>query len=369
MKVSELMTKNVVTAMSETKVSQLLGKMKTHGIHQIPILNGSVLAGVAELQSIIEKDIDPNSAKAKTVMKNTVSVEPDMDVMDAVRVLLTSGFRALPVVENNSLVGIISDTDLLALADSGESIQATLKKCEYVSPDDDVGKIQKTMFLKKVSRVPVVERGRVVGVVGTLDLIDLYLRGKTKFEAWGARSGSKEKLPVAKIQARSVMKPATVIKKGDKISKVAELLANNEQLVSSDVGNVYIVTPKDILRAIYKVPVVPVGVQITHLNEDAVTNTEVDERFLRFADKVARIDPKAGNVNVVVERHNDRGGRIKFSIKANLKTPKGLFVGHTAAWNLMEAVEHSIEAMGREMETKYGKDRTKGRKEARRRKE
>lgn len=369
MKVSELMTKNVVTAEPDTKVSQLLGKMKEHDIHQIPILNSGVLAGMAELQSIIEKDINPDSMKARAIMKNTVSVAPDTEAMDAVRVLLVSGFRALPVVKNNSLVGIISDTDLLALVDNGESVQTALKKCEYVSPDDDVGRIQKTMFLKKVSRVPVVENGRVIGIVGTLDLIDLYLRGKTKFEARSAQSGSKEKLPVAKIKARSAMKPATAIKKSEKLSKAAELLKNNEQLVSSDVGNIYIVTPKDILRAIYKEPAVPVGVQITHLNEDATTDEEVDARFLKFADKVAKMDAKAGNVNVVVERHNEKGGRIKFSIKANLKTPKGLFIGHTAAWNLMEAVEESINAMEREMETKYGKDRTKGRKEARRRKE
>jgi CBS domain-containing protein len=56
------------------------------------------------------------------VMTRTVIVvEPDRDAREAARLLIAEQIRALPVVENGLLVGIVTETDFLRAFVAGEA--------------------------------------------------------------------------------------------------------------------------------------------------------------------------------------------------------------------------------------------------------
>ena len=94
---------------------------------------------------------------------------------------------------------------------------------------------------------------------------------------------------------------------------------------------------------------------ISNLDEDAITNEKVKTKFADLLNKVSKIDDSVLDVNI--EKHHTSGGKIKFSIKAKLKTSKGLFLAHKWGWNIHEAVEESVKALEREMKKKYEKER------------
>jgi CBS domain-containing protein len=109
------------------------------------------------------------------------TIGPDMQIMKAVDYLLRHRVTGVPVVDSDgSLLGIITETDLLKLVTEGIQGQpptdATVS--EYMSTD--VVTVPPTMdiyyvagiFLKnKFRRLPVVEDGKIVGAITRFDLL------------------------------------------------------------------------------------------------------------------------------------------------------------------------------------------------------
>ncbi|MBS3054103.1 MAG: CBS domain-containing protein [Candidatus Aenigmarchaeota archaeon] len=358
MKVSDLMATKVISCSGDTPLSQVMGKMKQNGIHQMPVIDNGMLAGMVELRTIITRELDPVSAKARTVMTSTATISPDADAEDAVSLLIKSGSRALPVVNDNAVIGIISETDLLKVELKDGPVESLLSRCDYVEPSDDLGKAEHIMRYNNVSRVPVVDKGKVVGMVDTMDLISVYLKGKQKFTPRGRESGEKDKVPMYSISAGTVMKPPVIIGKREKISKVAALLQKNEHIAAYETGTVYTVTPKDILETLFT-PEGGVPVQVTHLREDPITEAKINKILLKSSATIMKIEPAAGTMNIYVETHHDEGKK-KYSMRARLPTPKGLFVAHEWGWNITDVAQNLAGTLEKEILRKYGRDRTMG---------
>jgi acetoin utilization protein AcuB len=133
---------------------------------------------------------------ADLMTPDPVTVRPDDDVSTAFSLLQESGFRHLPVVnENDELVGMISDRDLRALLvphflrqEVIEQIVtpacapiATLMSGNVVSVDmeDDVSVAADLILEHKIGAIPVVDGdGKLVGIVSYIDLIRHYVRGQ-----------------------------------------------------------------------------------------------------------------------------------------------------------------------------------------------
>ena len=124
---------------------------------------------------------------------NPVTVSPGATVADAVAILRDVAIRHLPVVDNGTLVGMLSDRDLkdvdaLGLLDALDpgAIRAQLATpivkvmsadVIVVEPDTDVSEIVETMIETKVGAVPVVDPAtrEVVGIVSYIDVLRALL--------------------------------------------------------------------------------------------------------------------------------------------------------------------------------------------------
>ncbi|GGN01424.1 acetoin dehydrogenase [Thermus composti] len=120
-------------------------------------------------------------------MKSPVlTVGPETTLEDAYRFLLEKGIRHLPVVEGERLVGIITDRDI-RLATSHLNPQGPCPTCAPVAevmtrgvvtahPLDPVEEAARLMRERKIGCLPVLEDGRLVGIVTGIDLLDALLR-------------------------------------------------------------------------------------------------------------------------------------------------------------------------------------------------
>jgi CBS domain-containing protein len=137
---------------------------------------------------------------ADMMTSNVLTIGADASVHDAAWVMLTNRVSALPVVDaRGRLVGIVSEGDLLHRADIGteprrshlsefvtdsETLAAEFVKshgrkvadvmtCEVVtaSPDMAARDIADLMDRHSIKRVPVVEHGRVIGIVSRADFL------------------------------------------------------------------------------------------------------------------------------------------------------------------------------------------------------
>lgn len=112
------------------------------------------------------------------MVTDVVTVEPDVNVRRAVRAMNDFEIGCLVVVEAGRVVGILTERDVLKrVVDEGRkpeetSVREVMSKPPItISPDADLETAIELMFKHKIKKLPVVENGKLVGLVTFTDLV------------------------------------------------------------------------------------------------------------------------------------------------------------------------------------------------------
>ena len=136
----------------------------------------------------------PNLPLVKEIMTTLVTtLQQDAPLLDAVLLMRRTGLRHLPVVKDETLVGVLSDRDVTRAAPSlfakispeeynevfnTTSVERVMSKEPVTArPDTPVRDIVNIMCERKIGAVPIVDgNSALVGLVTRADLLEL-LRG------------------------------------------------------------------------------------------------------------------------------------------------------------------------------------------------
>ncbi len=110
--VQEYMTRDVATVSPEETVSEVAERIVNSDGHSgFPVCDGRYVEGFISARDLLLKD--ENEPIFKVMSTNLLVAHPEMKLTDAARVILRSGIRRLPVVDDaGNLVGIISNADV-----------------------------------------------------------------------------------------------------------------------------------------------------------------------------------------------------------------------------------------------------------------
>jgi len=115
--VSTIMIKNLITLTPESTLAEVSEIFSTRKIHHIPVLDNDVLVGLITLYDLWRKNALHESysdIKVQEVMsKKLIKLEPDDKIGTAAELFLDNRFHALPVVQGDRLVGLITTFDVL----------------------------------------------------------------------------------------------------------------------------------------------------------------------------------------------------------------------------------------------------------------
>jgi predicted transcriptional regulator len=109
----ELMHKKIIFSDPEESVSEVIKKMKKHGISQVPIGNKNQIVGIISDNTILN-NFDENLAKKQ--VKQIMSEVPPIVSLDTPRKIIIELLRVFPLVlvgKQGEIKGIISKSDLL----------------------------------------------------------------------------------------------------------------------------------------------------------------------------------------------------------------------------------------------------------------
>lgn len=119
--------------------------------------------------------------KVREIMRRDPrTVDRDDPAIHALQQMLWTGIRHLPVLHEGKLVGVVSERDLLAsrsdrerlYGDDGDRVGDVMSTPTRVTyPNAEVADAAAEMSVNKVGCLPVVDAGRVVGLVTTTDLL------------------------------------------------------------------------------------------------------------------------------------------------------------------------------------------------------
>ena len=110
------MTPKPNTAFPTRSLAAALALMKQKGCHQLPVVEGSQLVGIItlrEVQTTLLANGKTHYLVAQHMTPDPITVTPDTPAYRAAEILSIYQFGALPVVEHEDLVGIISVNDFL----------------------------------------------------------------------------------------------------------------------------------------------------------------------------------------------------------------------------------------------------------------
>ena len=126
--VSSIMTKNIIAVNRTDDLETAEQLFKQHQIRHIPVVSGDVIIGMLSYTDLLrisfadavneyDTDVDTvvyNMFTINQVMtKNVVTVNSETTVKEVAEILAKNEFHALPVVDQGKLVGIVTTTDLI----------------------------------------------------------------------------------------------------------------------------------------------------------------------------------------------------------------------------------------------------------------
>lgn len=113
----EIMTGDVFTIAKETSIADVASSMLKGRFGSAIVMEGSWLSGIFTERDVLRAaaaGVDLTSASVSDWMtSDPMTASPDMESDEAAEIMMSNGFRHLPVVEGNSLAGIVSLRDIL----------------------------------------------------------------------------------------------------------------------------------------------------------------------------------------------------------------------------------------------------------------
>ena len=113
----------------------------------------------------------------EVMTSNPAKCSPQDTVVDAARLMAQQDVGPIPVVDGDRLVGLLTDRDIVVrVVAEGRSPESTTigeiasTDLATVSPDEDLDRALQLLAERRVRRLPVVEGGRLVGIVAQADV-------------------------------------------------------------------------------------------------------------------------------------------------------------------------------------------------------
>jgi CBS domain-containing protein len=195
--VKEIMTDNVVFVRENAELEEVIDLFVSKKIGGVPVVDksGILISTINERDVIkyLEDSIYKNILVRDCMTEKVVCATPGERLKDVARTMLRNGFRRLPVVFEEKLVGIITSTDFISLLGSDWAfnnmktgnireitnlrIQEIMKKDVLsISPDMKLFDAVKVMSEKDIGVLPVVEGEMLIGILTEKDVVSCIFK-------------------------------------------------------------------------------------------------------------------------------------------------------------------------------------------------
>lgn len=117
--------------------------------------------------------------QAKNIMtRDVITAGPAMPVRGLATLLIKNQISGVPVVDGRGkIIGVVSEADIIAK--KGKDVRSIMsKKLFTVEEETPIEKIAELMSANKIARLPVLSKGRIVGIVSRADIIGAIASGQ-----------------------------------------------------------------------------------------------------------------------------------------------------------------------------------------------
>jgi CBS domain-containing protein len=358
--IGEIFTKSFSKVKENDPISKCLEIFKKKMPPVIAVLNEKgKYKGVISRRWIIRARPDPENTKVKTLMHPAPKVSPQFSLSKAAKLMIESGIRQLPVFEKNKLIGFVTDEDIIHGAVTQEWGNTTIDKIMTKAPqtieaDRSIGAVLTLFREHGVSHVPVMNKGKLAGVISIHDIIEQIFQPKQR-QTLGEIVG--EKVPVLSIPAKGIMThPVITVQPETTLKEAAEKMHNQNIscLVILSKGKLTgIVTKLDFLEPISQMEAkeqkltVQFGVKGIAINPDqqAFMMGEFESFAHKYKDAL-----NLGTLFIYMKTHgtNHKGVPL-IHCRLQLRTANGFWITSAEGWGIEPTFRVALDRMDKRL--------------------
>ena len=204
-----------------------------------------------KLGSIRKREVSTSRLHASSVVEKMVpTVSADEEVRTILRMVGEPGPTLLPVLHSDGhLLGVLTKADVLHLVESSTPVGKIMgKKLFSVAPDDRVVHARRIMVDEHVARLPVVDQGSLVGIISDIEIAFAFASLKESY------SVARQKHHLEELLVQDVMKsPVIWTTKAVTVADAAKIMLKHNvgalPILEED-KLIGIITRTDVLRTV-----------------------------------------------------------------------------------------------------------------------
>ena len=333
-----------------------------HNVKGVVVFDGEKYFGVITEKNIIRTRFNLEE-KAEKLALRIKPLKVGFDPSEAALKMVESGTRVIPVEEDGKIIGIVTAYKLLEyFKDKLKDVKVKEIMVEDVitiSPNAKISKAITIMRKKNVSRLPVVEDGRVVGIITVRDIIEKVIYPKEratvgeKGEAYPSLA-----MPVSAIMTTNVITVSPDDSLKDLIEKFLRFNISGCPVVK-DGRLVGIVTKRDVLEFISRKKEVRFVLSISGIDLDDLDKQwiyeQIENKIIRKYKEVLGEDI---HVYIYIKKiretvEQDRTMRF-FNVKIRLYGKK-MYYASEEGWDLYSTIRNAIDILEEQLEEEKGR--------------
>lgn len=365
MKVEEIMTNNPKTIDQETNVSLAMNRMKGGKIAQLPVVSNGKYVGMISYRDMIRKKSIHLNSKIRNYAVRVPELKRDDSIEAALNLIKESATGALPVVEKDKIIGLVSRTDIIGKIDEFPDV-SRLKNFEIMNEaysareDEDMEVVMEKIREHDTDSIPVIDnQNRVIGLIRAQNILEFQLKERGGDEKSNL-SGEKQH---SDVEISSIMEDLVICYEDDNVGTAAINMVKNHihSITICDKGQRIsgILSMDDIINTMGESS----AVEGMLVNVSGLSSGDSDiysiiyamtEKFMEKFSRVANL--KNGSFSVHVVKHKSEEGGIKYSVRTRLLAKKVNMTVSYSGWHFGRVMSEIFDVYEKRSKKELNKD-------------
>jgi len=374
MDITEIVSTEYAEFDPETPASKLIGRFEDPSLQGV-IVRGDAFEGVVTRRQLATSHVQPET-KVGSLVTHVPRLSPDEDVRKVAKLMVGSDARLLPVFEGDELTGVVTGDALLRAVepylDAATVRDAYTRTLVSASPTTSFGEALNTLREERITHLPVVEDDSAVGVLSLYDVVPLAVRAGSRSQGgdaggragrggFGAREGELSR--VLDLPVRDLMSsPARTVRPGATLqAALGEMfeIGASSLVVAEDGRPEGILTKTDLLDALTWEAEGRRAVQVYGM--DLLDDTTYED-VVDMVDRLEGLDADTRVLDAKVHLHEHdeklRGTPLLLA-RIRLYTDAGLYMASGEGYGASHALNEARDVLERQIRDRKGRNRSK----------
>jgi CBS domain-containing protein len=316
--------------------------------------------GMISRRSILRSRLDPTTTKVRTLMKVAPPVNLDFSLSKTAKLMIESGLRQLPVFEKNKVQGFVTDENIIHAAATQEwgnsRIETIMTRAPHtLEADRSVGAVLSLMREYGISHVPIMDSGKLVGMIGIQDILEnIYWpqRRQTTGDIVG------EKIETLSVPAKGIMRRPVVTVEPQTSLRGAEKMMHDHDVsclaVTANERLVGVVTKLDFLEPISQLEAAERKMSVQFSLKDVDVTPEQQAFMMEEFDSFTRRYQDAfqlGTLFVYMKSHGNTNlrGIPLIHCRLQFRTARGTFFSASEGWGVESTFRVGLDRLDRRL--------------------